>query len=243
MQLHSHNGLQSSGRLAQYVSSYFLAPIGLVAIFGFLTSLGETEVQDVIIARKIILVDKNGTQRIAMLTDDDLAKAPFAGEQIPRNVPPNMAGVIFMNPDGDEVGGIGFGGDEDRTFALNALDYTGIPLEAIGFNRIQTADSSAAQFIVLDGPRPELGFDAGEFAEEFLAMQEGEEGVEGGHVDLFLQQVVPRVNLGVEDHNAALSLMDTAGKQRIVLEVDADDQAILKILDSEGEVVYQLPPD
>lgn len=193
---------------------------------------------DAIVVKKLILVDSTGTKRIEMTTD--LSRAPFAGEELERNVPPNMAAIIFMNPDGDEVGGIGFGGDENTKFALNGLDYAGIPLEAIGFNRVQTAKTSSAQLVVMDNPRKDSGFDAQKFVKEFNT-GDWKDGKKGEQLKIFQEQMVPRVNLGVENHNASLVLMDKQGNKRIVLEVNEKNEAIFKILDEKGNIVQEFP--
>ncbi|GAA2827763.1 hypothetical protein [Nonomuraea rubra] len=52
----------------------------------------------------------------------------------------------------------------------------------------------------------------------------------------------PRVQLGYSTPEGAfLVLSDSRGRPRIVLEIDGDDNPMIKVLDSEGKVVGQLP--
>ena len=53
--------------------------------------------------------------------------------------------------------------------------------------------------------------------------------------------MIERVSLGVGQHEAALVLKDRRGKPRIVLRVDAGDQAEIVILGPDGEERGRLP--
>lgn len=112
---------------------------------------------------KLTLIDQNGTERVQLTSD--LSSAPFAGERLTRNMLPGTAGIIFMGPNGDEVGGIGFSGDEKTSFSVNAMDYSSIPLEAIGFKKLQSEDFNIAGLTIVDNPRKNSGFDIPKFLE------------------------------------------------------------------------------
>jgi len=182
-----------------------------------------------IVVRKLTLVDSLGTKRFELTTD--LAKAHFAGEKIERNVPPNMAGMVFLNPDGDEVGGIAFGGEDDGCVGLSVIDYSGIPLEAIGIRRIQTPDMTSAQFIVMDNPRADIEFDVDAYMKELKSEEDGPQ------IKALQSQMIPRIGLGVENHTAGLTIADQEGRNRIIIEVK-DNRLVFKILDENGDVVY-----
>jgi len=187
------------------------------------TNFGEITV------RKLTLVDSLGTIRFELTTD--LATAHFAGEEIERNVPANMAGMVFLNPDGDEVGGIAFGGEDDGLVGLSVIDYSGIPLEAIGIRRIQTPDLTTAQFVVMDNPGSDMVFDVDAYLEELKSE------VDGPQIKALQSQMVPRIGLGVENHTAGLTIADQEGRSRIVIEVK-DNKPVFRILDENGDVVY-----
>jgi hypothetical protein len=50
-----------------------------------------------------------------------------------------------------------------------------------------------------------------------------------------------RVFLGSQDRTAALRLMDTGGRERVRMVVDASNEARLEFLDEAGKVVYSVP--
>ena len=50
-----------------------------------------------------------------------------------------------------------------------------------------------------------------------------------------------RVFLGSQDQAAALRLMDTAGRERVRIVVDASTTPRMEFLDEGGKVVYSLP--
>ena len=92
----------------------------------------------------------------------------------------------------------------------------------------------------MDSPRKDSDFDINKFVEDHKSgkLKDGEVTEQ---VKLLQEQMVSRVNLGVENHNAALVLMDQKGNQRIVLEVNDKNEAIFKIMDENGKVVQQFP--
>ncbi len=232
----NYTAIKQQNRLLKGV----LAVVGmfslLLIISAFKGSSNNIKHFDEIVVKKLTMIDSLGTERIRMTTD--LSTGPFAGSEIKRNVPPNMAAIIFMGQNGDEVGGIGYGGSKEMTFALNGLDYTGMPLEAIGYNRIQTPETSAAQFVVMDGPRKDSGFNSEKFIEETKNL-DYTSGQLGEQMKILQSQMVSRVNLGVENHNAALTLYDSKQNARIILKVDDNDEAVFQILDEKGNVVHK----
>ncbi|CAM1370783.1 hypothetical protein [Tenacibaculum xiamenense] len=232
----NYSAIKQQNRLLKGV----LAAVGTLSltlvISAFKSSTSNVKHFDEIVVKKFTMIDSLGTERIRMTTD--LSTGPFGGEEIKRNMPPNMAAIIFMGQTGDEVGGIGYGGTKEQTFALNGLDYTDIPLEAIGYHRFQTPDGSVAKFVVADGPRKDSGFDKKKFIEETKSL-DYKNGKLGEQMKILQSQMVSRVNLGVENHNAALTLYDSKQNARIILKVDDNDEAIFEILDAKGNVVHK----
>src|SRR5262245_55267487 len=64
---------------------------------------------------RLNIVGPDGKRRIIL--SSGRINAPFAGDELPRTVPANFASIIFCNPNGDEVGGIGCSGDDRRSSA------------------------------------------------------------------------------------------------------------------------------
>jgi hypothetical protein len=189
---------------------------------------------DEITVKKLSLVDSTGKKRMIMTTD--FAKAPWGGQEVKRNVPPGMAGMIYLDTNGDEVGGLAFGGSDKGKVALSTLDYTGMPLEAIGYSRVQTEKYTSAGFVVMDNPRIDSTWNAEKFLEENKSGQK-----DGAQIKLLQKQMVSRVELGVVNHDARLILKDNKGKDRIILGVNDNNEAVIKILDEDGNVIQKFP--
>lgn len=170
-----------------------------------------------------------------MILTHQIGDGPFNGTKLKRNVPPKMAGMIYCNPNGDEIGGKGWTGNEVSSFAINAYDYSGIPLEAIGFNRIQNEKMQSAEFIVLDNPDRSIKIDKDQLVKEINTASPGEE------VEKLTKQAVDRVRLGVKNHVASLVLSDKNGNPRIELVVDENNQAKIVVLNEKGKVLSTLP--
>lgn len=209
--------------------------ISIMAIgFGYLVFTNKNT-NDELTVKRLTLIDENGTNRVQLTSD--LSKAPFGGKEISRKPLPGIAGIIFMGPNGDEVGGIGFGGDENTAFSVNAMDYSGIPLEAIGFRKIQTKDFTSAGLVIEDNPRKDYGFDVQKFIEEDA------KGIDGKQVKILQSQMIDRVDLSVTNHKAGLTLKDSKGRDRIILSVDENDIARIQVIDTTGQIISELPKE
>lgn len=210
-----------------------IAVIILFFIFSFQSTPDNNKKFKELTVEKLNIASPEGTKR--MILTHKIGAAPFNGKKLERNVPPTMAGMIYLNPNGDEIGGVGWAGNESRTFALNALDYTGTPMEAIGFNRIQNEDTQSAQLVVMDNPRRDIEIDKDKLVEEINSQNYGEA------LKKLQKQMVNRVTLGVENHNASLLMSDKSGNPRIKLMVDDNGKAKISVLDEEGNEVASLP--
>ena len=212
-----------------------LAVVSVIALTSFEQSNpdGNTATQrverfDELTVGRLNIAGPDGINRIIL--SHTMPQAPFQGEMLDRTVPPGMAGIIYCAPNGDEVGGIGVSGTEQGGHALITLDYRNTPLEAVGLATHFGPDGQTAGLAVMDSPTGTVDI------KKIKALDEAE-------VKRLQGMMVTRISLGVEGHDAALSISDRNGKPRIVIGVDDSDHPEIRVLDEQGTVVARLPSD
>lgn len=158
---------------------------------------------------------------------------------------------IFFDGRGDEVGGIAFQTREtpDGTSVARFLAFDGYkqdetvqlghrqgPDGAFSGLRIEDRplDLSLVEFVTEIGLEP--GFTRAELEAAIEAIPEEER-------EARLREFMGtrRVQLGSTQESAALILHDGEGRPRIAIEVPADDQPSIRVLDAGGETVLRLP--
>ncbi|MDX3108078.1 hypothetical protein [Nonomuraea angiospora] len=157
------------------------------------------------------VVDRRGRQRFVASS----GKPPIiiGGKTYPADQRQGPEGtyLIFNDGDGNEKGGI----TASSVGAGLSLDYTNA--QAITLAARWEGVHGAALLEMKHMPDPALPIDQ-------------------------VPPMPPRVQLGYSTPEGAfLVLSDSQGRPRIVLEIDGDDKPVIKVLDSEGKVVGQLP--
>ncbi|MEV4106353.1 hypothetical protein [Nonomuraea sp. NPDC049695] len=157
------------------------------------------------------VVDRRGRQRF--LASSSKPPMIVGGKTYPADQRQGPEGtyLIFNDGDGNEKGGI----TASSVGASLSLDYTNA--QAITLATRWQGVHGAAMLEMKHMPDPALP------VEQVPAMPS-------------------RVQLGYSTPEGAfLVLNDSRGRPRIVLEIDGDDKPMIKVLDSEGKVVGQLP--
>ncbi|MEU1735238.1 hypothetical protein [Streptosporangium sp. NPDC020145] len=157
------------------------------------------------------VVDRRGRQRFLASS----SKPPIisGGRTYPADQRQGPEGtyLIFNDGDGNEKGGI----VSSSVGASISLDYTNA--QAITLATRWEGVHGAAMLEMKHMPDPALPIDR-------------------------VPAMPPRVQLGYSTPEGAfLVLSDSRGRPRIVLEIDVDDNPMIKVLDSEGKVVGRLP--
>lgn len=170
---------------------------------------------DEITVQRINIVEPDGTPRLIISNHAKLPGVLVHGKEKPLDRP--QAGLIFLNDEGSEIGGLIFGGRKDKDGHVR--DSGG----SLSFDRYQ-----ANQVVQL------LGVDD---AEDRLAELAVSDSPSGGDVRR-------RIWLGRGDDGAAsLALLDGKGRKRIVLRVAEDGMSTISVLDATGKTVKELLPD
>jgi len=164
---------------------------------------------DEITVHRINVVEPDGTLRMVISNHDRLPGIIVHGKERPFERP--QAGMIFLNDEATEIGGLIFGGHRN---AKGEIVDSGASLS---FDRYE-----ANQIVQL------IGVDDKEDRFAGLAVIDSPSGTETHR----------RIWVGRGDNgDATVSLMDPQGRKRLVMKVAADGTPSLTFLDAEGNVV------
>jgi len=159
--------------------------------------------------------------------------------------PRPVAGMIFFNDQGDEVGGLTYSGQErDGARAAQAgLMFDQLKQDqTIGFSYSESNGRRSAGFQVWDRPESRL-------SELIKKMNDANKLTDTAARDAAIASIRAtaepgprRVFVGKNaDKAALLSLADAQGKPRLTLTVDANGNPRIEFLDETGKVVARLP--
>jgi hypothetical protein len=199
---------------------------------------------DELTVQRLNIVDANGTLRLVLAGKDRMHPGIIDGKVIERPRP--VAGLLFFNDDGDEVGGLTITGQErDGTSRANAL---------LAFDQLKQDQTIALAYseqngqrstglTVWDRPDARLGdlIDKLNAANRMTDAAARDAAVKAARASM--PPSPRRVFVGKNtDRSAAIVLADADGKPRLNLRVDAAGNAAIEFLDAAGKVTHQLPP-
>jgi hypothetical protein len=211
----------------------------------------ETRVEkfDEITVGRINVAGPDGVKRFIL--SHDMPKAPFAGQELERTVPPGFAGMIYCAPNGDEIGGIA-SADGMR---IITLDYSDYPIEALV---LASGGEGEEQGTAINLYQPPIGekvdlaaVDRGSKTLQsiFKSSQDANaEAAERAKTDPDLAEalrhrkmMVSRIGIGVNPTQAGISLADRDGNDRIVMRVTDTGEPEILMLDADGKEVARIP--
>jgi len=198
---------------------------------------------DELTVQRLNVVDANGTLRMIAAGKDRMHPGVMDGVTIDRPRP--VAGLIFFNDEGDEVGGLAYSGqlkgDERRASALLAFDQlkqdqtVGISYSeangerTVGLQVWDRADVRLSELIRKLNAANAIA----DAAERDKAIKAARAEAPPGPRRLFAGKT--------PDRAATVSLADADGKPRLTLKVAADGAASIEFLDASGRVVQRIP--
>jgi hypothetical protein len=220
--------------------SFCLAAFLSVTAF---TQQNSTQRIDELTVQRLNVVDANGTLRFVLSNKDRMHPGVMDGVTI--NRPRPVAGMLFFNDEGDEVGGLTYTGTDDNGRRANAgIMFDQLKQDqTIGITYSENNGQRSAGLQVWDRsdvqPLSDLikGLNAANALPEGPARDEAVKAVRA--------KAAPgprRVFVGKNtDKSATVSLADAAGKPRLVMKVDAEGAASIDFLDADGKVVQRIP--
>ena len=212
-----------------------------VAAFGQASgpkSLGEITVE------RINVVDANGTLRMVLAGKDKMHPGVMDGVTIDRPRP--VAGMLFFNDEGDEVGGLTYTGTVagGRGRANAGLMFDQLKQDqTVGISYSESNGQRSAGFQVWDRS------DTVRLSELISRLNAANKLPAGSQRDAAIAEIRANAPPGprrlfvgkTNDKAAAIVLADAQGKPRLTLTVDAAGNPRIEFLDEAGKVVARIP--
>lgn len=228
--------------LQAYAGGASLALVVLVSM-GLAQSTATQRIDELTVQR-LNVADANGTLRMVLSNKDRMHPGVMDGKVIDRPRP--VAGLLFFNDVGDEVGGLTFTGqDVDGRGTANA----GLMFDqwkqdqTIGIQYSESQGQRSAGLQVWDRSETQRLGELIEWLNAANAIQDA--GARTAAVQAARAKAHPghqRVFVGKDRGRASVvNLLDASGKPRLVLKVEADGAASIEFLDEEGKVTHRLP--
>jgi hypothetical protein len=208
---------------------------------------------DQITVHRINVVEADGTPRLVIADTAEFPGAFMHGKELSRPSRKGQAGLLFMNDEGTEDGGLIFGGYKGADGIPHAWGH-------LSFDEYEQ-DQTLAENMQQDGKTRSAGYEItdnglGHITPEVLELynkaqalpHDTPEQIAAGQKvfdDLLAKypiRTVQRAYLGrARDSSVALHLRDAAGRDRILLRVAADGTPHMEFLDASGKPTYQWP--
>jgi len=217
------------------------------AALAFLSVSAFTQTQqriDELTVQRLNVADANGTLRFVLSNKDRMHPGVMDGVTI--NRPRPVAGMLFFNDEGDEVGGLTYTGTDDNGRRANAgLMFDQLKQDqTVGISYSESPNGQRTAGLQVwdrsDQPLSDLikGLNAAN------ALPEGSERDEAVKAVRAKAQPGPRrVFVGKNAEKAStVSLADANGKPRLVMTVGADGSASIEFLDADGKVMQRILP-
>lgn len=215
-------------RRSQRRLSLYCGGVTVLAIAGLLMGAASSRNAsfEVIDAQRINIKEPDGTLRLTISNRSQFPGAFMKGREIAHPRP--MAGMLFLNDEGTESGGLIFRG---------ALDKEGRPDSGLSLTFDRYQQDQQMQLLGVDGPH---GAFAGlRFSDVANGLQRPTFSAEDERLNKEGKpSITSRVFLGkTGSRNAMLQLQDAQGRPRLELQVTPQGEATLSFLDEQGETV------
>ena len=229
-------------RILQVYAAMSLALAAFVSVTAF-TQQSSTQRIDELTVQRLNVVDANGTLRFVLSNKDRMHPGAMDGVTI--NRPRPVAGMLFFNDEGDEVGGLTYTGtvqgDARRANAGIMFDQLKQD-QTVGISYSETNGQRAAGLQVWDRSEEPL-------SNLIRALNDANALPEGSQRDAAIKAARARAPAGPRrvfvgkntDKASTVSLADGQGRPRLVLRVNEDGAASIEFLDVNGKTTQRIP--
>jgi hypothetical protein len=231
----------SDPRFLAVYSGVVTIAFAITLLCGFAAS--RNQAFDVLTVHRIDFVEPDGTPRLIISNRANFPGAYMRGKEYPRPDRRDAAGMIFLNDEASEMGGLIFGGLKQKDGTIQNHGH-------LSFDQYEQD-----QIFAIDSGR--------EDQEKFSAIRIGERGDypiqqaydEGLRIDKLPKEQqdaewkkffsthpgdANRIYLGRSpDKSASLKLKDAEGRDRLVVRVNADGEPVIQFLDASGKVLNE----
>jgi hypothetical protein len=233
--------LRRQVRLLQAYVAATLVIATFVSVTAFTQSASSQRIDELTVQR-LNVVDASGTLRFVLSNKDRMHPGVMDGVTI--NRPRPVAGMLFFNDEGDEVGGLTYTGTDDNGRRANA---------GIMFDQLKQDQTIGISYSENNGQRS-AGLQVWDRSEQPLselirALNDANALPEGPQRDAAVKAVRARAPAGPRrmfvgkhaDKSATVSLADGQGRARLVLRVAEDGTASIEFLDADGKPTQRIP--
>jgi hypothetical protein len=228
-------------RILQVYAAMSLAVAVFVSVTAF-TQQSSTQRIDELTVQRLNVVDANGTLRFVLSNKDRMHPGVMDGVTI--NRPRPVAGMLFFNDEGDEVGGLTYTGSDDNGRRATA---------GIMFDQLKQDQTVGISYNEANGQRS-AGLQVWDRSEEPLsnlirALNDANALPEGPQRDAAVKAARAKAPAGPRrvfvgkntDKASTVSLADGQGRPRLVLRVNEDGAASIEFLDVNGKTTQRIP--
>ena len=228
-------------RILQVYAAISVALAALMSVAAF-TQQNSTQRIDELTVQRLNVVDANGTLRFVLSNKDRMHPGVMDGVTI--NRPRPVAGMLFFNDEGDEVGGLTYSGTDDNGRRANA---------GIMFDQLKQDQTVGISYSENNGQRS-AGLQVWDRSEAPLsnlirALNDANALPEGPQRDAAIKAARAKAPAGPRrvfvgkntDKASTVSLADGQGQPRLVLRVNEDGASSIEFLDVNGKTTQRFP--
>ena len=228
-------------RILQLYAALSFSLLAFLSVTAFTQSTSTQRIDELTVQR-LNVVDANGTLRFVLSNKDRMHSGVMDGVTI--NRPRPVAGMLFFNDEGDEVGGLTFTGTDDDGRRANA---------GLMFDQLKQDQTIGITYSESNGQR-QAGLQVWDRSEQPLSdlikgLNAANALPEGAARDAAVKAVRAKAPPGpmrlfagkTPDRASQVGLADANGKPRLVLKVEADGTASIDFLDADGKSIQRIP--
>jgi hypothetical protein len=222
--------------------------IGLLRVAGAAQHDTRRSDFDQLTVHRLNIVEPDGTPRLVISDKAEFPGAFFNGREYTRP-DRQQAGMLFMNDEGTENGGMLFGGyksSDGKPHSFGHLSFDEYEQDqTLSIDTTQDGDTRDTAYQINDNVGPALI--TPDVVAAYGAVRAMPQGPEREKAMATVRAKYPLKLLGraalerEPDQSAALRLRDPEGHTRILLRVAADGTPTMQFLDAEGKVSHQWP--
>lgn len=200
---------------------------------------------------RINIREPDGTVRLVISNRAQFPGAWLKGQEIPHEERRDYAGMIFVNEEGTENGGLiqrGSVGKDGKPLSVVHLSFDRFRQDQVlMLQHIDEGNGKPVTGLTIRDETDGMALDAMARAERYRALEKLPEAEQKARIDaLKAQGLAPaqRVRLGTTgERDAILRLSDPQGRPRLILTVSAAGEPSIQLLDAQGAVVKRVTVD
>jgi hypothetical protein len=234
----------SSQRFLAIYSGLLTVAFSITILSGFATEKSNADFKEINVQR-INVVEPDGTLRMVISNKSLFPGIFLKGKEHP-HPDRKSTGMIFLNDEGTENGGLIFGGEKDKNGTVSSYGHLSFDDyeqdQVFSVDAQQEGEHHHTSLSLVDRPSYPIA-DLVALTDRIKDLPADQKKAE---IEKFTQShPMPHARLSLaraEDKSVAMKFKDVEGHDRIIIEVAADGSPTIRFLDPNGKVVSQLPP-